>query len=84
MAFVTFNPAGVIQIKINRFSPREMLLFQVKGVQGHHAADNASPVALKSSHLYTYLILKLPIVSGNRSIEDVVHYHEYALKQTPN
>ena len=31
MALVTFNPGGVINVKINRFSPREMLLFQVKG-----------------------------------------------------
>ena len=34
MAFVTFNPGGVIQIKIHRFSPQEMLLFQMKGVTG--------------------------------------------------
>ena len=50
MAFVTFNPGGVIQIKINRFSPREVLLFQVKRGQGHHAADNASPVKVNFFH----------------------------------
>ena len=31
MALVTFNPWGVVQVKINRISTREMLLFQVKG-----------------------------------------------------
>ena len=31
MALVTFNPRGIVQIKINRFSPREVLLFQMKG-----------------------------------------------------
>ena len=44
MALVTFNPGGVVQIKINRFSAREMLLLQVKRGKGHHAADNAPPV----------------------------------------
>ena len=50
MAIVTFNPGGVVQIKINRFSAREMLLFQVKGGQGHHAADNAPPVKMDFFH----------------------------------
>ena len=44
MALVTFNPRGIVQIKINRFSPREVLLFQMKGGKGHHAAHNAPPV----------------------------------------
>ena len=34
MAFVTFNPWGVVQVKIHRISAREMLLFKVKGGQG--------------------------------------------------
>ena len=50
MAFVTFNPGGVIQIEINRFIPREMLLFQVKRGQGHQAAYNASPVKMDFFH----------------------------------
>ena len=31
MEFVTFNPWGVVQVKIHRISAREMLLFKVKG-----------------------------------------------------
>ena len=50
MALVTFNPGGVVQIKINRFSAREMLLLQVKRGQGHHAADNAPPVKMDFFH----------------------------------
>ena len=45
MALVTFNPWGVVQVKIHRIIAREMLLFRVKGGQGHHAAHNAPPVA---------------------------------------
>ena len=30
IVLVTFNPGGVVQIKINKFSAREVLLFQVK------------------------------------------------------
>ena len=50
VALITFNPWGVVQVKIHRFSAREMLLFQVKGGQGHHAAHNASPVKMDFFH----------------------------------
>ena len=50
MALVTFNPGGVVQIKINRFSAREVLWGQVKGGQGYHAADNAPPVKMNFFH----------------------------------
>ena len=50
MALVTFNPRGVVQIKINRFSPREVLLFQMKRGKGHHAAHNAPPVKMDFFH----------------------------------
>ena len=50
MAFVTFNPWGVVQVKIHRISAREMLLFKVKEGQGHHAADNAPPVKINFFH----------------------------------
>ena len=50
MAFVTFNPGGIVQIKVNRFSAREVLLFQVNGGQGQHAAYNASPVKMDFFH----------------------------------
>ena len=34
MALVPFNPWGVIQMKIYRFSAREVLLFEVEGERG--------------------------------------------------
>ena len=46
VALVTFNPRGIVQIKIKRFSPREVLLFQMKGGKGHHGAHNAFPVKM--------------------------------------
>ena len=58
MALVTFNPRGVVQIKIDRFSPREVLLFKMKGGKGHHAAHNAPPVKMDFFHgLYPGIIL---------------------------
>ena len=58
MAIVTFYPGGIINAKIEGFSPREIPLFQVKGGQGQHAAYNASPVKVDFFHgLYPGVIL---------------------------
>ena len=63
MALITFNPWGVVQVKIHRIGAREMLLFQVKGGQGHHAAHNAPPVKMGFFHCLCLGVILASIVS---------------------
>ena len=46
VAFVTFNPWGIIQVKIHRLSAREMLVLQMLWREGNHTANNTSPVKI--------------------------------------
>ena len=63
VTFVIFNPGGIINVKINIFSPREMLLFQVKRGQGQLAAYNASPVKVDFFHDLCFGVILVSIIS---------------------
>ena len=85
MAFVTFNPEGVIQIKINRFSPREMLLFHVKGGQGPPCSRQCIssqseflPLLVPWGHIHCQPLHTKMLKNRNISTNQYKHWGHYA------
>ena len=68
MALVTFKPRGVVQIKINKFSPREVLLFQMKracSTQCTSSQNGLLPLPVPWGHTGLHC---LPLLKKNKNL----------------